>query len=99
MPFFSLFPPVWLNNYRTVAGLARRLRFQHQPPGPAPSIQTTNASPGACRQIQVCARVLILSARLKAYMLLAKPFLVFTAVASEDNNIHFEELTDDKGAS
>lgn len=68
-------------------------------PGPAPSIQTTNASPGACRQFQVYARVPMLSAQLKACMLLTKPFLVFTAAASEDNNVHFEELIDVKGGS
>lgn len=65
---------------------------RHQPPAPAPSIQTTNASPGACRHLQGSAQALILSAQLKASTLLTKPFLVFTAVVSEDNNIHFEEL-------
>lgn len=90
--FFSLFPPVWLNNCKTVAGLARRLRFQASAPGPAPSIQTTNASPGAGRHLQGYAQALILSAQLKASTLLTKPFLVFTAVAREDNNIHIEEL-------
>lgn len=65
---------------------------RHQPPGPAPSIQTTNASPGAGRHLQGYAQALILSAQLKASTLLTKPFLVFTAVAREDNNIHIEEL-------
>lgn len=99
MPFFF---PSSLQCGRTIARLWPGWRggcaSKHQPPGPAPSIQTTNASPGACRQFQVYAQVLILSAQLKAYRLLTKPFLVFTAVLSEDN-IHFEELIDDKGGS
>lgn len=90
------FFPSSLQSGRTIARLWPGWRggcaSRHRPPGPAPSIQTTNASPGACRHSQGYAQALILSAQLKASMLLTKPFLVFTALASEDNNIHVEEL-------
>lgn len=90
MPFFFPLPSSVAEQLQDCGRAGGGCASRHQQPGPAPSIQTTNASPGACRHLQGSAQALILSAQLKASMLLTKPFLVFTAPVSEDN-IHFEE--------